>query len=189
MIAGGSEAAVTPFGYAGFCSMKAMATKFNDQPSKVRHVGNPLGGGKQQACPKRESGIVACGLGSPLVSLLVGVMGSTGQPSLRQGPLWVRDGGGRGGAGAGEPRACTEARRTDLLRARRVRHTHRSVLNSRHGHLRVSIMGNEPIAPSEAGYFCACGFDLACVGVCPRLTVVLQVRCELRRPPHHHARA
>lgn len=36
MIAGGSEAAVTPFGYAGFCSMKAMCTKFNDNPTKVR---------------------------------------------------------------------------------------------------------------------------------------------------------
>jgi len=32
---GGSEAAVTPFGYAGFCQMKAMATKYNDNPSKV----------------------------------------------------------------------------------------------------------------------------------------------------------
>jgi len=34
MISGGSEAAVTPFGYASFCSMRAMATKFNDNPSK-----------------------------------------------------------------------------------------------------------------------------------------------------------
>ncbi|GAB5030383.1 3-oxoacyl-(acyl-carrier-protein) synthase 2 [Nannochloropsis oceanica] len=33
-LAGGAEAAVTPFGYAGFCSMKAMATKYNDNPSQ-----------------------------------------------------------------------------------------------------------------------------------------------------------
>lgn len=36
MLAGGSEAAVTPFGYAGFCQMKAMATKYNDNPTKVQ---------------------------------------------------------------------------------------------------------------------------------------------------------
>ena len=35
ILAGGAEAAVTPFGYAGFCQMKAMATKYNDDPSKV----------------------------------------------------------------------------------------------------------------------------------------------------------
>jgi 3-oxoacyl-[acyl-carrier-protein] synthase II len=34
MIAGGSEAAITPFSYAGFCSMKAMSTR-NDQPEKA----------------------------------------------------------------------------------------------------------------------------------------------------------
>lgn len=32
MIAGGSEAAVTELGYAGFCSMKAMSTSYNDAP-------------------------------------------------------------------------------------------------------------------------------------------------------------
>jgi 3-oxoacyl-[acyl-carrier-protein] synthase II len=32
MVAGGSEAAITPFAYASFCSMKAMSTR-NDQPS------------------------------------------------------------------------------------------------------------------------------------------------------------
>ena len=32
MIAGGSEAAVCQLGYAGFCSMKAMSTNFNDTP-------------------------------------------------------------------------------------------------------------------------------------------------------------
>ncbi len=32
MIAGGSEAAITRLGYAGFCSMKAMSTGFNDKP-------------------------------------------------------------------------------------------------------------------------------------------------------------
>ncbi len=35
MIAGGSEAAVTPLALAGFCSMKALATKFNDEPQKA----------------------------------------------------------------------------------------------------------------------------------------------------------
>ena len=35
VLAGGAEAAVTPFGFAGFCSMKAMATKFNDNPKKA----------------------------------------------------------------------------------------------------------------------------------------------------------
>ena len=32
MIAGGSEAAVCQLGYAGFCSMKAMSTKYNETP-------------------------------------------------------------------------------------------------------------------------------------------------------------
>jgi 3-oxoacyl-[acyl-carrier-protein] synthase II len=31
MVAGGSEAAITPFAYASFCSMKAMSTR-NDSP-------------------------------------------------------------------------------------------------------------------------------------------------------------
>lgn len=35
MIAGGSEASMTPFGYASFCAMKAMSTSFNDDPSKA----------------------------------------------------------------------------------------------------------------------------------------------------------
>jgi 3-oxoacyl-[acyl-carrier-protein] synthase II len=35
MIAGGSEAAITRLGYAGFCSMKAMSTGFNDTPEKA----------------------------------------------------------------------------------------------------------------------------------------------------------
>ena len=33
MLAGGSEAAVTELGYAGFCSMKAMSTSYNDNPT------------------------------------------------------------------------------------------------------------------------------------------------------------
>lgn len=32
MLAGGSEASITRIGYAGFCNMKAMATKFNERP-------------------------------------------------------------------------------------------------------------------------------------------------------------
>ncbi|MCH2035873.1 MAG: beta-ketoacyl-ACP synthase II [Puniceicoccaceae bacterium] len=32
MLAGGSEAAITELGYAGFCSMKAMSTSYNDSP-------------------------------------------------------------------------------------------------------------------------------------------------------------
>ncbi len=35
MIAGGSEAAITELGYAGFCSMRAMSTKFNDTPERA----------------------------------------------------------------------------------------------------------------------------------------------------------
>lgn len=35
MIAGGSEAAITELGYAGFCSMKAMSTGFNDTPERA----------------------------------------------------------------------------------------------------------------------------------------------------------
>ena len=35
MIAGGSEAAVCQLGYAGFCSMKAMSTNFNDSPEQA----------------------------------------------------------------------------------------------------------------------------------------------------------
>lgn len=34
MIAGGSEAAITELGYAGFCSMKAMSTLYNDTPTR-----------------------------------------------------------------------------------------------------------------------------------------------------------
>ena len=32
MICGGSEAAITKLGYAGFCNLRAMSTKFNDNP-------------------------------------------------------------------------------------------------------------------------------------------------------------
>jgi len=35
MIAGGSEAAITPLSFAGFCAMKAMNTQFNDNPGKA----------------------------------------------------------------------------------------------------------------------------------------------------------
>merc|ERR1719454_1488805 len=35
MITGGSEAAITPLSYAGFCAMKAMNSKFNDSPKKA----------------------------------------------------------------------------------------------------------------------------------------------------------
>ncbi|KAJ1625831.1 3-oxoacyl-synthase 2 [Pavlovales sp. CCMP2436] len=34
MLCGGSEAAVTPLSYAGFCNMKAMCTNMNDDPKK-----------------------------------------------------------------------------------------------------------------------------------------------------------
>jgi len=35
MLAGGSEAAITPLSFAGFCAMKAMNTKSNDAPDKA----------------------------------------------------------------------------------------------------------------------------------------------------------
>tara|TARA_B100001248_G_scaffold262737_1_gene262070 strand:- start:80138 stop:81400 length:1263 start_codon:yes stop_codon:yes gene_type:complete len=35
MMAGGSEAAITRLGFAGFCSMKAMSTQSNDEPQKA----------------------------------------------------------------------------------------------------------------------------------------------------------
>lgn len=35
MLAGGSEAAITQLGFAGFCSMKAMSTESNDNPQKA----------------------------------------------------------------------------------------------------------------------------------------------------------
>ncbi len=35
ILAGGSEAAVTPLSFAGFCAMKAMATNFNDTPERA----------------------------------------------------------------------------------------------------------------------------------------------------------
>lgn len=35
MLAGGSEAAITELGYAGFCSMKAMSTSYNDHPTSA----------------------------------------------------------------------------------------------------------------------------------------------------------
>mmetsp|Transcript_16919 Transcript_16919/g.24821 ORF Transcript_16919/g.24821 Transcript_16919/m.24821 type:complete len:472 (+) Transcript_16919:117-1532(+) len=34
MLAGGTEATITPLTFAGFCAMKAMNTKFNDDPTK-----------------------------------------------------------------------------------------------------------------------------------------------------------
>lgn len=34
MLAGGSEAAITELGYAGFCSMRAMSTHYNDTPTR-----------------------------------------------------------------------------------------------------------------------------------------------------------
>jgi 3-oxoacyl-[acyl-carrier-protein] synthase II len=34
MIAGGSEAAITPLSFAGFCSLTAMATGFNENPTR-----------------------------------------------------------------------------------------------------------------------------------------------------------
>jgi 3-oxoacyl-[acyl-carrier-protein] synthase II len=35
MLAGGSEAAITPLCFAGFCSLTAMATKYNETPEKA----------------------------------------------------------------------------------------------------------------------------------------------------------
>lgn len=35
MLAGGSEACVTRIGFAGFCSMKAMSTRYNDDPGRA----------------------------------------------------------------------------------------------------------------------------------------------------------
>jgi 3-oxoacyl-[acyl-carrier-protein] synthase II len=35
MIVGGSEAAITQLGFAGFCNMKAMSTEYNDTPQKA----------------------------------------------------------------------------------------------------------------------------------------------------------
>jgi len=35
MLSGGSEAAITRLGYAGFCTMKAMSTDFNDTPERA----------------------------------------------------------------------------------------------------------------------------------------------------------
>jgi 3-oxoacyl-[acyl-carrier-protein] synthase II len=35
MLAGGSEACVTRIGFAGFCSMKAMSTRYNDDPTRA----------------------------------------------------------------------------------------------------------------------------------------------------------
>lgn len=35
MIAGGTEATITPLCFAGFCAMKAMCTKYNDDPTKA----------------------------------------------------------------------------------------------------------------------------------------------------------
>merc|ERR1712127_974865 len=35
MIAGGSEATITPLSFAGFCAMKAMCTTYNDDPTKA----------------------------------------------------------------------------------------------------------------------------------------------------------
>jgi 3-oxoacyl-[acyl-carrier-protein] synthase II len=32
---GGSEAAITPVAFAGFCALTAMATKYNDAPEKA----------------------------------------------------------------------------------------------------------------------------------------------------------
>jgi 3-oxoacyl-[acyl-carrier-protein] synthase II len=45
MLAGGTEATITPLTYAGFCAMKAMNTKFNDNPTAAsRPFDNDRGG-------------------------------------------------------------------------------------------------------------------------------------------------
>merc|ERR1719326_2840297 len=35
MLTGGSEAAVTPLSFGGFCAMKAMNSKYNDRPTEA----------------------------------------------------------------------------------------------------------------------------------------------------------
>lgn len=35
MVCGGTEAAITPLSYGGFCAMKAMSTQYNDEPEKA----------------------------------------------------------------------------------------------------------------------------------------------------------
>lgn len=45
IFAGGSEASVTELGFAGFCSMKAMSSKFNDKPSTASRPFNYDRGG------------------------------------------------------------------------------------------------------------------------------------------------
>jgi len=45
MIFGGTEATITPICFAGFCAMKAMLTKYNDDPTKgSRPFGADRGG-------------------------------------------------------------------------------------------------------------------------------------------------
>lgn len=55
ILAGGSEAAVTPLSFAGFCAMKAMATTFNDDPT---HASRPFDAGRCGFVMGEGAGIV-----------------------------------------------------------------------------------------------------------------------------------
>ena len=55
MVAGGSEAAVTKIGFSGFCSMKAMSTRFNDEPARASR---PFDSGRDGFVMGEGSGIL-----------------------------------------------------------------------------------------------------------------------------------
>lgn len=55
MIAGGSEAAITRLGYAGFCSMKAMSSGYNDTPERASR---PFDAGRDGFVMGEGSGIL-----------------------------------------------------------------------------------------------------------------------------------
>jgi 3-oxoacyl-[acyl-carrier-protein] synthase II len=55
MIAGGSEAAITPLGFAGFCAARALSTGRNNEPQKASR---PFDGGRDGFVMGEGSGIV-----------------------------------------------------------------------------------------------------------------------------------
>ncbi len=56
ILAGGSEAAITPLSFAGFCAMKAMATNFNDDPA---HASRPFDADRCGFVMGEGAGIIA----------------------------------------------------------------------------------------------------------------------------------
>ena len=67
MLSGGTEAAITPVSFAGFCAMKAMCSKYNDKPTEASRPFDADRAGFVRA----RALTVATGLGVVLEDLLI----------------------------------------------------------------------------------------------------------------------